>query len=118
MAVAATAMRQVLVDHARRATADKRGGDRRRADVSIEVLEACHAGGASDGLRVVELDELLSTLAGKSPRVARVAELRLFGGLEWDQVGRVLDISTATAQRDWVIARAWLAARLQERPNA
>lgn len=113
MAVAATAMRQVLVDHSRRAKTDKRGGDGKRADVSVEGFGDNPAESTRE-MRVLELDDLLNELSKSGERVARVAEMRLFGGMEQDQIARVLGITRMTVHRDWQIARAWLAAKVQD----
>lgn len=107
MAVAAKAMRQVLVDHWRRKSAEKRGGGAQQ--VSISGLSA---EGAIDDVRVLELDDLLQQLAKADPRSARVAEMRLFGGMEQEQIARVLGVSRMTVTTDWQFARAWLAARM------
>ncbi len=111
MAVAATAMRQVLVDHSRRKKADKRGGGQRRAAISID----CLADDAIESreLRVLWLDDLLVELAVSLPRASRVAEMRLFGGMEMEQIARVLDVTRTTVHRDWQVARAFLAANMQ-----
>lgn len=114
MAVAATAMRQVLVDHSRRKNAGKRGGGAARADISIEGVGAKDAHADSRELRVVELDDLLIELARSNERGARVAEMRLFGGMEQEQIARVLGVSRMTVHRDWLVARAWLAAQMQD----
>ncbi len=111
MAIAAIAMRQVLVDHARRKAADKRGGGMPRADVSIEGLDG---GSTSRELRVMELDELLEKLATLDNRSARVAEMRLFGGMQHEQIAAVLGISRTRATADWQFARAWLASEIRE----
>ncbi len=113
MAVAAKAMRQVLVDHARRKTAAKRGGGAARADLCIEIL-ATHTGGATRELRVLELDDLLGKLAELDPRAARGAEMRLFGGMEQEQIARVLGVSRTLVSTDWQFARAWLASKVRE----
>ena len=117
MAIAAIAMRQVLVDHARRKGADKRGGGMRREDVSIEGLVGGAGGGGgatSRELRVMELDELLVKLAKLDERSARVAEMRLFGGMQHEQIAAVLGISRTRATADWQFARAWLASEIRE----
>ncbi|MBC7771953.1 MAG: sigma-70 family RNA polymerase sigma factor [Pyrinomonadaceae bacterium] len=123
MAVAATAMRQVLVDYARRKNADKRGGGE-GATARYARNRNAHADVTLDGLgsdepttrevQVIELDDLLAELAKASERAARVAEMRLFGGMDQDQIARVLGISRMTIHRDWQIARAWLAGQLQD----
>ena len=112
MAVAAKAMRQVLVDHSRRKSAEKRGGGAARADISVDGLSADGAGSSRE-VRVIELDDLLTELARSSERAARVAEMRLFGGMEQDQIARVLGVARMTVHRDWQVARAWLAAKVQ-----
>ena len=116
MAVAARAMRQVLVDHARRAGATKRGGGAAKADINIEVL-ATEPGGHTRELRVIELDELLNELARSDERAARGAEMRLFGGMEQDQIARVQGVSRTVVTTDWQFARAWLAAKVREKPG-
>lgn len=116
VATAARAMRQVLVDHARGKNADKRGGGNARADLNIETVADApgHRGPRSPGgqgreLRVLELDDLLTRLAKDDARAARVAEMRLFGGMEQEQIARVLGVSRMTVTTDWQFARAWLA---------
>lgn len=117
VATAARAMRQVLVDHARGKNRDKRGGGAARADLCMETIADSpgRAGGPSGGrgggreMRVLELDELLTRLATDDERAARVAEMRLFGGMEQEQIARVLGVSRMTVTTDWQFARAWLA---------
>ncbi len=109
MAVAAKAMRQVLVDDARRKHADKRGG-RERARVSVDHLGEDQP--ATREVRVVELDDLLKELTKADERSARVAEMRLFGGMDQEQIARVLGVSRMTVTTDWQFARAWLASRV------
>ena len=106
-AVAATAIRRILVDHARTRSRRKRGGEQARVELDTQVL-----GAPSDGIDVLELDDLLEALAADDPRAAQLVELRFFGGLTGEQAARHLDISTATAERDWRYARAWLLQRL------
>ncbi len=113
IAIAARAMRQVLVDHARAKGRDKRGGGAARADIQIETLadpsaQSVGDAGMSRELRVLELDELLNRLARDDDRAARVSELRLFGGMGQDQIARVLGVSRKTVTDDWAFARAWL----------
>lgn len=115
-AVAARAMRQVLVDHARARNTIKRGGNGGRADFSVDLL----AGDAADlghtrEMQVEELDQLLTGLAQVSSRLANIAEMRLFGGMESEQMARVTGQSVKTIQRDWKLARAWLAGKIKER---
>ena len=103
MGVAAKAMRGILVDHARRRSALKRGGDRVQVpfDGTLEV-----EGGPVASFD--DLDRALLDLAQRSERQARVVELRYFGGLTIEETGEVLGISPVTVKRDWATARAWL----------
>lgn len=112
IAVAATAMRQVLVDHARRKNASKRGGGARRATISLGGLE--EATSLSREWCVLELEELLQQLASVDARAARVAELKLFGGMELEQIARVESVSRVTICTDWQFARAWLASYVSQ----
>lgn len=121
MAVAARAMRQVLVDHARAKHTLKRGGGAARSDVSISVIGDDLGGGnggaggaASTDFQVVEIHRLLETLARLSPRPSHVAEMRLFGGMTTTQIAAVLGVSDFTVKQDWQFARAWLAGKLRE----
>lgn len=105
-AVAAMVMRRVLIDHARSRTAAKRGGGR---PLSLERIEP--VADDDEGLspeELLALDDALDRLQEKSPRQARVVELRFFGGLTFEQVARTLDVSPNTAKNDWRFARAWL----------
>ncbi len=106
MAVAATAMRQVLIDRARRNQAQKR--DRREATVSTDLLDT----GAETALDVLALDEALERLAGVDVRKARVVELRVFGGLTIEETAEQLGVSGVTVSTDWRFARAWLTREL------
>lgn len=107
MAVAAVAMRRVLVDHARRRKADKRGGDAAR----LELNDADAAEYRRD-IKVLELDDLLEKLARLDPRRARVVELKFFAGMTNEQIAEVMGIARSTAAEDWAVARAWLAAEM------
>jgi RNA polymerase sigma-70 factor (ECF subfamily) len=104
-AIAARAMRQVLVDHARRRKAAKRGGGAEREPLTL------HDGLADAGapeLDVLDLHAALEDLARLQERKARVVELRFFGGLTFEETGHVLGISPRTVEADWYLARAWL----------
>lgn len=107
-AAAATMMRRILVDHARRKKADKReaGGQRMPLlDTLLPVLSA-------QPVDVVAVDDLMEQLAGVNPRQAQVFELRCFGGLDVKETAAVLEVSEATVKNDWRFARAWLASQL------
>jgi RNA polymerase sigma factor (TIGR02999 family) len=99
--LAAKLMRQILVDHARARKAAKRP----QANISLDE-ELAYSNEKSSA--VLALDEALSRLAMKDVRMGRVVELKFFGGLTFDQIGRVLEVSEKTAKRDWQLARAWL----------
>lgn len=113
VATAAIAMRQILVDHARAKKAVKRGGSAARADISMDLLPAESDKNHAREMRVLELDELLTKLATADPRAARIAELRLFGGLEQRHIAEVLGISRTTVVNDWAFAKAWLTTHTQ-----
>jgi RNA polymerase sigma-70 factor (ECF subfamily) len=104
---AAQAMRQVLVDHARRRHAAKRLGGRTRLPLD-EALVAFE----EQGLDVVALHDALDPLARSNPRQAQVVTLRFFGGLSVPEVAETLEVSDTTVEGDWRFARAWLHGRL------
>ena len=110
-AVAATAMRQILTDHARRRMADKRGGDWERVTLDQTVA----ASDDHEQIDLVALDEVLTRLAAMDARKHRIVELRFFGGLSVDDVARVLGVSKTTVEGDWRAARAWLSHELSKR---
>jgi RNA polymerase sigma factor (TIGR02999 family) len=107
MGVAARAMRQVLVDAARRRLAAKRGA----GSLAITLPEDLH-GGSIRPTELLDLHAALQRLETQDPRLARTVELRYFGGLSVEDTGRMLGVSTATVKRDWRVARAWLAREL------
>lgn len=102
-AIAAQLMRQILVDHARRHRATKRGGT--VCKLSIENAEMLSPRRDVD---LVALDDALQTLAKLDARQSRVVELRFFAGLSLEEISVALEIGPATVQRDWMAARAWL----------
>ena len=110
-ALAAQAMRRILVDHARKRHASRRGGA--ATAVSIEdVVES----GIEPPLEVVDLialDTSLEELERLDPRQARVVELKFFAGLSIDEIAAILGISNATVRREWAMARAWLRRELE-----
>jgi RNA polymerase sigma factor (TIGR02999 family) len=107
-AVAARAMRQILVDAARRATALKRGGSDQDF---VAYDDAVHAAPIK-AEELIELDAALERLNAMDPRRAQVVEHRVFGGLSTADTARVLGISTGTVERDWRAARAWLSSEI------
>ena len=108
LALAAAAMRSVLVDHARRRRAAKRGGGAQREALEGLVLEY-----EERAIDLVALDEALTELAEVEPRGARIVELRFFGGLDHPAIAQLLDRSLRSVERDWATARAWLRHRLR-----
>ena len=105
-AVAARLMRQVLVDHARRQRADKRGGG-----ATMLTLDQVPAGVSPNVVDVLALDTALEELAALDERLCRVVELKFFAGLTIDETAAALDVAAVTVERDWAVARAWLYAR-------
>jgi RNA polymerase sigma factor (TIGR02999 family) len=106
-AVAAQAMRRVLVDHARTRRRAKRGSGRTPLALEqVDVAELAPDAGAD--IDVLDLDEALTRFAVVDPRKARLVELRYFGGLSIPEAAAVLGVSAATVTREWAVARAWL----------
>lgn len=113
IAVAATAMRQILIDHARRTGAQKRGGGAAR--VTLEDVPSAGAGGAAlSPVDVLALDAALTRLAALSPRQARVIELQFFGGMTVDEVAEAMAVSKSLVEKEWRRARAWIRSELAE----
>ena len=107
-AVSARLMRQILVDHARRTRADKRGG----GATVISLDDVSPAAAQTSGVDVLALDEALEALSSFDARQCRVVELRFFAGLNIPEAADALGISTATVEREWAMAKAWLHHRL------
>lgn len=106
-ASAARAMREVLIDHARRRAAGRRGGSLRR--VPLDAVADYFEG---QGLDLVAVHEALDRLAERDDRQAQVMTLRYFGGMTVPEVAAALGVSTVTVERDWRLARAWLVGEL------
>lgn len=102
-AVAARAMRQILVNYALSNCAQKRGGGAQKV-----ALEEVALVSPMQSREIVELHEALERLAALEPRKADVVELKYFGGLHYDEIAEVLKISAMTVRRDWEFAKAWL----------
>jgi RNA polymerase sigma-70 factor, ECF subfamily len=102
-AIAANLMRRILVDHARRRDAHKRGGDQARLplDEALAIAEESH-------VDLLALDEALDRLAAFDAQQARVVELRFFSGLSVEETATALGVSPRTVKSDWALARAWL----------
>ena len=110
-ALAATLMRQILVDHARRKRADKRGGA-----VSMIGLDGVSPASQPSIVDVLALDQALDALSSRDPRQGRVVELRFFAGLSIDETAEAIGVSAATVEREWAMAKAWLHRRLSVQP--
>ena len=115
LGVAAKAMRHVLVDHARRQGALKRGGDLARVDLSETLVGA--SGDAPDA-HILAIDRALDRLGELDGRKARVVECRFFGEMSVEETAAALRVSTATVKRDWRLAQAWLYRALAEPDGA
>lgn len=110
-AVAATLMRRILLDRARRRLAAKRGGKAQPLDFdqSLDIAQA-------KARELLALDDALNALAEVDPRKSRIVELRFFGGLSVKETAEVVKVSSDTVMRDWKVARAWLLTELSGRP--
>jgi RNA polymerase sigma factor (TIGR02999 family) len=108
LAVAARAMRGILVNYAKSNRAQKRGGGAPR----IKLDEAAILS-PEQSKEIVDVHEALERLATLNPRKARVVELKYFGGLNHDEIAEVMKISTVTVRRDWMFAKTWLYDELQ-----
>jgi RNA polymerase sigma factor (TIGR02999 family) len=108
LAVAARAMRQVLVDHARRHLAERRGGGMQRI-----TLDEALSPQLDRELMVLDLDRLLDAFATLDPRAAQVVEMRVFSGMTIPEIAAALGVSPRTVDGDWAMARAWLGRELK-----
>jgi RNA polymerase sigma-70 factor, ECF subfamily len=103
LALAAVAMRRILVEHARARAAGKRGGDAPHVTLDSGIVDL-----ARPGIDLLTLEDALGRLAGLDERQARVVELRFFGGLSIEEVAEALGVSPRSVDADWALARAWL----------
>lgn len=111
LAAAATVMRRILIDHARRASRAKRGGKAVRVTLDdSRIGPSAPDPGFAD---IIALDQALTRLSGESPRRGKAVELHYFGGLNLEEMAAVLEVSVGTAHRDLKLARAWLHRELQ-----
>ncbi len=104
-----TVMRRVLVDHARQRGAAKRGGGWGRVELADHLV-----GREPDAAAILDLERALERLTSHAPRMAQVAECRIFGGMNDAQVAKALGLSERTAAREWQRGRAWLRVALEE----
>jgi RNA polymerase sigma factor (TIGR02999 family) len=108
LAVAATQLRRILIDHARARSASKRG----HGAPHVTLADLPTARGSSPE-ELIALDEALHRLHVLDNRAARVLEMRFFGGLEEKEIAEVLSVSVATVKRDWQFARVWMLKQLR-----
>lgn len=108
LAIAATMMRRILVDHARGRNRIKRGGEHMRV-----VFDEDSTLAPSRDSDVLALDEVLEELQKLDPRQAKIVEMRFFGGMTVPEVAQVLALSTRTIENEWMMCRAWLRKRLE-----
>jgi RNA polymerase sigma factor (TIGR02999 family) len=101
--VAAEAMRQILIDHARRRMTIRHGGRLERQEIPLDAL-----GSFEDPTTTIAVNELLDRLAEKHSRQAQVAKMRLFLQMTYPEIAAALEISVETAENDWAYARAWI----------
>jgi RNA polymerase sigma-70 factor, ECF subfamily len=111
-AVAARAMRRILVSYARSQRSEKRGGGALKVDLDEAALIS-----PEESKEIVDLHEALEQLATLDSRKAQVVELKYFGGLNYEEIAEVLKISSITARRDWRFAKAWLYTELRAQRN-
>ena len=111
--IAARAMRQILVDHARERAAAKRGGGLRQV-----TLDSGLGLTAADELDLLALDGIMTRLAAMDERMARVVEYRVFAGMSVEEVAHVLGVSVRTIHNDWRVAKMWLSRQLAERGSS
>ncbi len=109
-AIAAQAMRRILVDYAKTARRKKRGGD----DVKLSLEKAAMVAAEERSVDLIALDEALNKLAAQDARQARVVELRYFSGLSLEETAEALHISRATVASDWNMAKVWLYRELRK----
>jgi len=107
LALAARQIRKILIDHARRHRAAKRGAGARRVELQPDVAAP------EIDVDLLALDDALAALADRSPRQSQVVELRYFGGMSVEEVAEVLGVSPRTVKGDWRAARAWLRQRME-----
>jgi RNA polymerase sigma factor (TIGR02999 family) len=106
--IAAQVMRRILMDHARKHTAEKRGGDAEVLPIEEEILIVSHDKSAE----LIALDDALQQLAEMDERKAKIVELRYFGGLSIEETAEVIGVSVPTVNREWRMAKAWLYSEL------
>lgn len=117
LAVAARAIRQILLNYARDQMAQKRGGEWRRTTFDAAAIGTDERPAAERAETLIALDAALARLALDSERLSRIVECRFFGGMSIEQTAAALDVSTATVTRGWATAQAWLHRELEPEPG-
>lgn len=112
-AIAAQAMRRILVSYARQHLAAKRGGPRQRL-----TLDEAMGAAQQREVDLIALDEAMTNLEAIDPQQSRIIELRFFGGLSVEETAQVIGVSPATVKREWTMARAWLHRRMSATSEA
>jgi RNA polymerase sigma-70 factor (ECF subfamily) len=108
-AIAANAMREILVEKARARAAKKRGGSRARVSYRDDIDS-----GREQSIDLLSLHEAMERLEAQDPKLARVVELRFFGGLTVEETAEVINVSPVTVKRSWSMAKAWLKREMEE----
>lgn len=111
--IAAQVMRRILMDHARKHTADKRGGEFEKLPIEEEILIVSQ----DKSSELIALDEALEELAKIDPDKAKIVELRYFGGLSIEETAEVMGVSVPTINRHWKMAKAWLYSQVAPSPQ-
>lgn len=106
-------MRQVLIDHARKSASAKRGANPITLSLD-EALDRPHEAPKKTDLDLIALDSAMNQLAELDPRQCKIVELRFFGGLSIEEAAEIVEISPATAKREWATARVWLHRTMSE----
>jgi len=112
-ALVSRVMRQVLVDHARRKAADRRGGGQERVTLDVAAISA-----SAPDVDLLDFQDALEELIRRDERQARIVEMRYFGGLEMEEIAELVQLSTRQVEREWRAARAWIGRRLSRGERA
>lgn len=111
LAIASKCMRQILIDHARKNTAEKRGGDKK----DLTYIDGIFSGHQRKAKELIDIDAALSELEKLNERLSRVVEMRFFGEMTIEDTAEALGVSKSTVKRDWMKARGWLYKELKGR---
>jgi RNA polymerase sigma factor (TIGR02999 family) len=111
-AMSAQMMRQILIDHVRKSSAAKRGGN----DIIVTLDDAASPAAKESNLDLIALDRAMTQLSELDPRQCKIVELRFFGGLSIEEAAEAVEISPATVKREWATARLWLHNAMNNNP--